>query len=61
MSRVKELAGQIKTLSSSEFPELRTWLAEYGAELRDRQLCADAISGRLDAIADQAMKDFPVV
>jgi len=58
MSRVKELEGQIKALSSNEFQELRAWLAEYDAEIWDRQFLADAISGRLDAIADQAMKDF---
>ena len=38
--------------------ELRAWLAEYDAEVWDQQFHADAISGRLDAMADQAMKDF---
>ena len=58
MSRVEELEGQIKALSSNEFRELRAWLAEYDAGVWDRQFHADAISGRLDAVADQAMKDF---
>ena len=58
MSRVEELEGRIKALSSNEFQELRAWLAEYDAGVWDRQFHADAISGRLDAIADQAMKDF---
>ena len=49
---------QIKMLSSNEFQELRAWLAEYDAEVWDQQFHADAISGRLDAMADQAMKDF---
>jgi hypothetical protein len=58
MSRVEELEGQIKTLSSNELQELRAWLAEYDAEIWDRQFNADAISGRLDALADRALNDF---
>ena len=54
MSRVEELEGQIKALSSSEFQELRAWLAEYDAEAWDRQIETDALSGKLDSIADQA-------
>jgi hypothetical protein len=58
MSRVEELEGQIKTLSSNELQELRAWLTEYDAEIWDRQFNADTISGRLDALADRALKDF---
>ena len=58
MSRVEELEGQIKALSSHEFQELRAWLAEYDAEVWDRQIGTDAAAGRLDALADLAMKDF---
>jgi hypothetical protein len=58
MSRVEELEGQIRTLSSNEFQELRAWLAEYDAQIWDRQFNADAISGRLDALGNQALKDF---
>ena len=58
MSRVEELEGQIKALSPNEFQELRAWLAEYDAAVWDQQFHADALAGRLDAIADQALKDF---
>ncbi len=58
MSRVEELEGKIKTLSSNELQELRAWLAQYDAEAWDQQLHADAITGRLDAMADKALKDF---
>lgn len=37
MSRVEELEGRIKELSSNEFQQLRAWLAEYEAEVWDRQ------------------------
>jgi hypothetical protein len=58
VSRVEELEGQIKALSSHEFQELRAWLAGYDAGIWDRQFDADALAGRLDAIADRALKDF---
>ena len=58
MSRVEELEGKIKALSSDELQELRAWLAEYDGEAWDRQLHADALSGRLDALAEKALKDF---
>ncbi len=58
MSRVEELEGQIKALSSSEFQELRAWLAEYDAAVWDQQFHDDALVGRLDVVADQALKDF---
>jgi hypothetical protein len=58
MSRVEELESQIKTLSPSEFQELRAWLAEHDAEIWDRQFDADVQAGRLDAVADRALKDF---
>ena len=58
MSRLEELESQIKTLSWSEFQELRAWLAEYDAEIWDRQFHADVHAGRLDVIADRALNDF---
>jgi hypothetical protein len=58
VSRVEELEGQIKALSSHEFQELRAWLAEYDAGIWDRQFDADVLAGRLDAIGDRALKDF---
>ena len=58
MSRVEELEGKIKALSAHELRELRAWLAEYDAEAWDRQFHADAMAGRLDAMADKALKDW---
>jgi hypothetical protein len=55
---VEDLEGKIKALSSREFQELRAWLAEYDAEIWARQFHADALAGRLNAVADQALKDF---
>jgi hypothetical protein len=58
VSRVEELEVRIKALSPGEFQELRAWLTEFDAEVCDRQFREDAVAGRLDAVADQALKDF---
>ena len=57
MSRVEDLEGQIKALSSDELQQLRAWLVEYEAELWDHQFDADVAAGKLDEIAGQALKD----
>ena len=58
MSRVEQLEGEIKALAAHEIQELRTWLAEYDSELWDQQFTADVNAGKLDPIADNALKDF---
>lgn len=58
MSRVEELEVRIKALSSHEFQELRAWITELDAEVWDQQFRADVVAGKLDAVADQALKDF---
>ncbi len=58
MSRVEEVESQIKTLSLNEFQQLRAWMAEHDAEIWDRQFRADVQAGKLDAIADRALRDF---
>jgi len=58
MSRVEELESQIMGLLPEEFRELRVWVAEHDAEVWDRQFDNDVRAGKLDAIADQALRDF---
>jgi len=58
MSRVEEVESQIRTLSPGEFQQLRAWMAEHDAEIWDRQFRADVQVGKLDAIADRALRDF---
>jgi hypothetical protein len=58
VSRVEELEVRIKALSSHEFQQLRAWLTEFDAGIWDQQIHADVAAGRLDAFADEALKDF---
>jgi hypothetical protein len=57
MSRVEQIEGQIKELTSEELQSLRAWFAEYDAQIWDRQFDADVHSGKLDRLADDALLD----
>ena len=57
MSKVKELEKQIEQLSAAELAEFRRWYAEFDAQVWDRQFEADVKAGRLDALAEKALRD----
>ena len=56
MSRVEVLEHQIKDLSPDELTQFRLWFANFDAEAWDRQIEADAKMGKLDALADKALR-----
>jgi hypothetical protein len=47
---IYEIQKAIQKLSAEELASLRQWLDEYDAKLWDRQIEADAKSGRLDKL-----------
>jgi hypothetical protein len=57
MSRLQDIESQIKELSSDELRAFREWFLTYDAESWDRQFEADANLGKLDQLADQALRD----
>ena len=57
MSRVEKIETEIQQMSSDELALFRAWFADFDAAVWDRQIEADAASGKLDAIADQALRD----
>jgi hypothetical protein len=57
MSKVKELENQIEQLSPGELAEFRRWYAEFDAQVWDRQFEADVKAGKLDALAEKALRD----
>jgi hypothetical protein len=54
MTKVEMLEAEIEKLSSEEFAELREWLLEKDWEAWDRQIEADAASGKLDKLFEKA-------
>ena len=57
MSKIKELEKQIEQLSPTELAEFRRWYAEFDAQAWDRQFEADVKAGKLDALAEKALRD----
>ncbi|MBI2318697.1 MAG: hypothetical protein HYU75_17335 [Betaproteobacteria bacterium] len=57
MSKVESIEEQIKALSPEELSQLRTWFLEFDWALWDRQLERDIAAGKLDALAEKALRD----
>jgi hypothetical protein len=56
MSKVELIEQQIEKLSSEELAAFRLWYAAFDAEAWDRQFEADVKAGKLDALADKALR-----
>jgi len=57
MSRVETIEKQIEALSADELANFRRWFQEFDAAVWDRQIEGDARIGKLDALADEALRD----
>ena len=57
MSSVEKIEGQIKELSPKELTTFREWFLKFDAEAWDRQFEADANAGKLDRLAERALRD----
>ncbi len=58
MTKVNEIESAIARRSPADLARLREWFLEFDAAVWDRQIEEDAASGKLDALADQAITDF---
>lgn len=56
MSKVEAIEEQIEKLSPDELAVFRRWYAAFDAEIWDRQFEADVKAGKLDALADKALR-----
>ena len=57
MSKLDKLAEDIQALSPKELAEFRAWFLEFDWAAWDRQLERDVEAGRLDDLADKALRD----
>lgn len=58
MNSLPEIEAAIRHLSEIEVRQLSNWLQEYLEEAWDKQIEADAKSGRLDKLIQQANQDI---
>ncbi|HMB02450.1 MAG TPA: hypothetical protein VKP69_01770 [Isosphaeraceae bacterium] len=58
MSTVQEIEDAISKLPPEDLAALRAWFAESDAAVRDRQFEQDVAAGRLDELAEEALRDL---
>jgi hypothetical protein len=56
MTKVQELEREIEQLSPEELAAFRQWFARFDAMTWDRQIEADVEAGKLDALAQEALR-----
>ena len=56
MSRVEDIEQQIEKLSSDELAAFRRWYVAFDAEAWDRQFEIEVKAGKLDALAEKALR-----
>jgi hypothetical protein len=57
MGSVEDLERQVKDLSPEELAAFRRWFLAYDWAAWDRQLKHDVAAGKLDALAEKALRD----
>ena len=57
MSKLEAIEKKISGLSAEGLAKFRHWFAEFDAAAWDRQIELDAKAGKLDALADEALRD----
>src|SRR3954463_5178065 len=57
MSQVEKIEDQIAELSAADLAALRRWFAEFDANVWDRQFEFDAMAGKLERLAENALQE----
>ncbi|NEO89240.1 MAG: hypothetical protein F6K56_02845 [Moorea sp. SIO3G5] len=57
-SNLGEIERAVSQLYREDIAKFRAWFAEFDAANWDRQFETDVAAGRLDALADKALKDL---
>lgn len=57
MTTIQEIESAVSQLSREELSAFRAWFEEFDADAWDRQLEEDVAAGRLDFLAEEALRD----
>ncbi|MBC8549954.1 MAG: hypothetical protein H8D23_09910 [Candidatus Brocadiales bacterium] len=58
MTTVEAIEKEIEKLSPTELAEFRRWYTDFDADAWDAQIEADAASGKLDVLAEEALAEY---
>ena len=56
MTRLEKIEKDIRALEANELARFREWFAVFDSESWDAQIEADAAAGRLDSLAEKALR-----
>lgn len=57
MSTAESLEQSVATLTPADLAEFRRWFAAFDAKAWDAQIEADAVDGKLDSLAAEALAE----
>jgi len=57
MSKVEDIVGRVRDLTAAELRSFRNWFTQFDADLWDEQFKADVHTGKLDELAERALRD----
>jgi len=57
MSKIDRIEQEVQGLSAEELAEFRDWFLEFDWQAWDRQLERDVSVGKLDSLADEALRE----
>ncbi|MGO9019262.1 MAG: hypothetical protein ACLQVJ_13035 [Syntrophobacteraceae bacterium] len=57
MTRIQKLEQEIRKLAPSELEAFRKWFQDYDSDQWDSQIEEDALTGKLDRLAQKALAD----
>ncbi|MEN6449948.1 MAG: hypothetical protein ABFC96_05620 [Thermoguttaceae bacterium] len=58
MSTTEEIESAVSGLPAEELRRFRQWFEQFDADSWDRQWAEDVAAGRLDRLADEAIREF---
>ena len=58
MTKLEKIEQEIASLDPKDVRKLADWLDEYKSDLWDRQIEADVKAGKLDKLAENALKEI---
>lgn len=58
MEHINDIEKAVASLPPNDLARFRAWYEEFDTLQWDRQFEEDALSGRLDAMANEAISDF---
>lgn len=58
MSTLEEIESAISNLQQDQLAAFRAWFVRFDSEMWDKQFETDVAAGRLDKLADEALRDL---